>query len=197
MLSSNDFPGSFSPCPSSPGIGSARFAFVVLLEAQNSTVWRKGPCSPAAGTFYTRDTALLKTLERNLHIPRKRAFVRCGGRRLRLLPRSCKRSLLSGDRRWDLLLFIRGRDLGGSRLTLLCRLSSLSLICFNARRGSIDNPERIMAQHEQLCGALQPLDLYIRSLCLIRPFQSCDHELHQRSEERRVGKECRSRWSPY
>ena len=24
-----------------------------------------------------------------------------------------------------------------------------------------------------------------------------NHDLHERSEERRVGKECRSRWSPY
>src|SRR5437667_2203603 len=38
-----------------------------------------------------------------------------------------------------------------------------------------------MAQYEQLCGTLQPLGLYISSLCLIRPFQSGDHEL------RRVG----------
>src|SRR2546429_8608353 len=29
-----------------------------------------------------------------------------------------------------------------------------------------------------------------------RPLRSVDHTL-QRSEERRVGKECRSRWSPY
>src|SRR5256886_16542069 len=105
MLSSHDFPGSFSPCTSSPGIGSARFAFVVLLEAQNSTVWRKGPCSPAAGTFYTRDTALLKTLERNLHIPRKRAFVRCGGGRPRLLPQCSNGTLPRGDRQWGYLVF--------------------------------------------------------------------------------------------
>ena len=26
---------------------------------------------------------------------------------------------------------------------------------------------------------------------------SADIDLHRRSEERRVGKECRSRWSPY
>ena len=28
-------------------------------------------------------------------------------------------------------------------------------------------------------------------------FSSLDYELTSRSEERRVGKECRSRWSPY
>src|SRR5256885_11785742 len=26
---------------------------------------------------------------------------------------------------------------------------------------------------------------------------ACGHDAHTRSEERRVGKECRSRWSPY
>src|SRR6266571_1714979 len=179
LLLSDDFPDRFAHGPSSPGIGSVRFAYVVRLEAQNSTAWRKGPYSPTARTLHTRNTALLKTLEVDEQGPRKRAFVRCGGRLLRLLLRLCMRRLFCGDRRWDLLLFLRGRDLGSSRLTLLHRLSSLSLICFNARRGSIDNPEHIMAQHEQLCGTLQPLDLYIKSLCLIRPFQSGDHELHQ------------------
>ena len=35
----------------------------------------------------------------------------------------------------------------------------------------------------------------IRSLVRIRSVEDLSH--HRRSEERRVGKECRSRWSPY
>src|SRR5204862_8349050 len=110
---------------------------------QDSTTWGKGPYSPTARTLHTRNTALLKTLEGNLYDPRKRAFVRCGGRHPRLLPRLCMRRLFCGDQRWERLLFLRGRDLGSSRLTLLHRREDLSLICFHARRVSIDNPERI------------------------------------------------------
>ena len=32
---------------------------------------------------------------------------------------------------------------------------------------------------------------------LKREIQNLGYEISQRSEERRVGKECRSRWSPY
>src|SRR3712207_7617122 len=31
----------------------------------------------------------------------------------------------------------------------------------------------------------------------IREFKALENEINNRSEERRVGKECRSRWSPY
>ena len=50
-------------------------------------------------------------------------------------------------------------------------------------------------------GATQALNLIIR--LLVRPGdrvlldELCNGSLHRRSEERRVGKECRSRWSPY
>src|SRR5450755_705685 len=60
----------FPPSPPSSSIGRVHFAFVVRLEMENSTAWRKSPCSPTAGTFHTRNTTLLKTLERNLHDPR-------------------------------------------------------------------------------------------------------------------------------
>ena len=39
-----------------------------------------------------------------------------------------------------------------------------------------------------------------KDVCLVPPPDSgkdCDTGVHRRSEERRVGKECRSRWSPY
>lgn len=55
----------FLPNPPSSGIGSVHFAFVVRLEAQNSTAWREGPRSSTAGTFHKRDTTLLKTREGN------------------------------------------------------------------------------------------------------------------------------------
>ena len=40
----------------------------------------------------------------------------------------------------------------------------------------------------------------VAALALINPryfFDSYPKAIHRRSEERRVGKECRSRWSPY
>ena len=33
--------------------------------------------------------------------------------------------------------------------------------------------------------------------CIVMPPPNITGQLHMRSEERRVGKECRSRWSPY
>ena len=33
--------------------------------------------------------------------------------------------------------------------------------------------------------------------CIVIPPPNITGQLHMRSEERRVGKECRSRWSPY
>ena len=129
----------FPPSPPSSGIRNVRFAFVVRLEAQNSTAWRKGPYSPTARTLYKRDTTLLKTLEGNVNDPRKRAFVRCGDFGHRLLPRPCSSRLFCRDRRWNLLLLIWGRDLFYLRLTRLHELSSPRLICFNAWPCSINN----------------------------------------------------------
>ena len=50
----------------------------------------------------------------------------------------------------------------------------------------------------RLLAALRP-DLVILDLNLpeISGFQICQELKNKRSEERRVGKECRSRWSPY
>src|SRR5271165_4333864 len=50
----------------------------------------------------------------------------------------------------------------------------------------------IDVQHHRL-GTLEQ-DSSARTPCLVQPFP---HRLGIRSEERRVGKECRSRWSPY
>ena len=49
---------------------------------------------------------------------------------------------------------------------------------------------------------MQPKDDYIQLASLFKLFGDGTrvqilHALEQRSEERRVGKECRSRWSPY
>src|SRR2546426_9248937 len=53
--------------------------------------------------------------------------------------------------------------------------------------------ERFIARHEPMLGRTD--------LDQARAFQSLHHYPHravaERSEERRVGKECRSRWSPY
>src|SRR3712207_7135304 len=40
-------------------------------------------------------------------------------------------------------------------------------------------------------------DDYLAGLCPVRHAVSYEQAIADRSEERRVGKECRSRWSPY
>ena len=37
----------------------------------------------------------------------------------------------------------------------------------------------------------------LQTVCLTKVFPTRSHTVAARSEERRVGKECRSRWSPY
>ena len=37
----------------------------------------------------------------------------------------------------------------------------------------------------------------LAELAEVLPVELAGHDAHRRSEERRVGKECRSRWSPY
>src|SRR2546425_12679391 len=71
----------------------------------------------------------------------------------------------------------------------------------------IDEPQSHAAAHrggDARVGELQPgiVDLAIVDLhrALVLPHERClgvDLLLRYRSEERRVGKECRSRWSPY
>ncbi len=91
----------FPPGPSSGGHENVRFAFVVGLEAHNSTARRKSPCSPTVGTFHKRNATLLKTLAINGNHPQKRAFGRGGGRVRDLLPRSrLIRLFCWRDRRW-------------------------------------------------------------------------------------------------
>ena len=87
----------FPPGPSPGGHGSVRFPFLVRFEAQHSTTWRKGPCSPAAGTLHKRDTALLKTLEGNGNDSGKRAVDRCDRLRFLLFPGWCLCHLFSGE----------------------------------------------------------------------------------------------------
>ena len=38
---------------------------------------------------------------------------------------------------------------------------------------------------------------YVERMLLAKGWQQAGVDGHRRSEERRVGKECRSRWSPY
>src|SRR5256885_16706891 len=69
-----------------------------------------------------------------------------------------------------------------------------------AERLGLSQPgiSRLLAQLEQDLG----LRLFIREKGRLVPTQEAEALLHDahvlmRSEERRVGKECRSRWSPY
>src|SRR2546429_9370804 len=60
-------------------------------------------------------------------------------------------------------------------------------------------PADLERVHEEAERARTPVSLYMHipfceSLCL---FCACNVVIQKRSEERRVGKECRSRWSPY
>src|SRR5256885_11015014 len=72
-------------------------------------------------------------------------------------------------------------------------------ICAAERLGlSQPGISRLLAQLEQDLG----LRLFIREKGRLVPTQEAEALLHDahvlmRSEERRVGKECRSRWSPY
>ena len=45
--------------------------------------------------------------------------------------------------------------------------------------GSINDPKRIMAQHEQLCSGLEPLGPNIGFTILVRSFQGRCHQLHE------------------
>jgi hypothetical protein len=60
-------------------VGSIRLPPGVRFEAQHSTAWRKGPCSPTARTLHNRDTTLLEALEGNGDDPRERTVTRRGG----------------------------------------------------------------------------------------------------------------------
>ena len=54
-----------------------------------------------------------------------------------------------------------------------------------------------MAEMKNICGKI-PMDLHEKVREEIELTESSTQKfLQQRSEERRVGKECRSRWSPY
>ena len=57
-----------------------------------------------------------------------------------------------------------------------------------------------MLNHISLMGRLtkDPELRYTQSQTPVASFTlACDRDFRDRSEERRVGKECRSRWSPY
>src|SRR5712691_11095561 len=84
-LSSRNTPVRLPFGPSLSGIRSNRFAFVVRLESQGSSMWFEGAQSFTVGTFHQRNTTLQKPLEVNGNSPRKRAFGRFGRLRHRLL----------------------------------------------------------------------------------------------------------------
>ena len=59
---------------------------------------------------------------------------------------------------------------------------------------------RMNADVEYIRGAdIKPADVADADALIVRTRTRCDRQLLEgsRSEERRVGKECRSRWSPY
>ena len=66
-----------------------------------------------------------------------------------------------------------------------------------------DEERRLIEQRMALMG-VHNMSAYIRKMCIdgyivqlqIKELDECA-KLLRRSEERRVGKECRSRWSPY
>src|ERR1035441_8278682 len=71
-----------------------------------------------------------------------------------------------------------------------------------ARGGFVFTGSSTIARWKTLAGFYRPAgaEPRVRRLGTLRrhPFRGSDHfSLRARSEERRVGKECRSRWSPY
>src|SRR3989441_10688368 len=59
----------------------------------------------------------------------------------------------------------------------------------------VDSVEEVMGQTETV--TRQALEERVRAVLYINKIDRLIKELKLRSEERRVGKECRSRWSPY
>ena len=73
-LSSNHFPGGFTPSPSWLGIGSMRFAFLVRPKPKHVLVQRERACSGTIGTFNQSYATVQKTLKFDGNHSRKRAF---------------------------------------------------------------------------------------------------------------------------
>src|SRR5258707_7658701 len=72
-------------------------------------------------------------------------------------------------------------------------------LCATARRGSCSLP-RANSSSKRFCRPALVEEIRESAGCQNHQRCACgdgDQERHHRSEERRVGKECRSRWSPY
>ena len=94
------------------------------------------------------------------------------------------------------------------RKLLILLLSILFPLLSSAQKGSVMTPDK-----KPIAGVLVTLSktdsTFVKSIATdtagrfdlmsdVRPYiLSFDHSALTRSEERRVGKECRSRWSPY
>ena len=82
-------------------------------------------------------------------------------------------------------------DIIGSPFELLYHLKDRS----NKRLSETDSVNCSSEKYEQTSSGIV---LRTSTSCIIPYFRFCFHHfLPTRSEERRVGKECRSRWSPY
>src|SRR3712207_9207352 len=64
-----------------------------------------------------------------------------------------------------------------------------------------DGPDRVVAQEEARQLGVADGVFFLGKIDAVAPLLACAHLFllpsNSRSEERRVGKECRSRWSPY
>src|SRR2546421_9471992 len=87
---------------------------------------------------------------------------------------------LAVDRRPDLIVLD----------VMLPNLSGFE-ICKTLKRNEVDIPIIIISAKDQEIDKIMGLDLGADDY-MTKPFS-----VRERSEERRVGKECRSRWSPY
>jgi hypothetical protein len=150
---------------------SLDFASGVRWEPEDALDWGERTRSRTVRTFHHCDATIGKPFGINGNHPKKRAFG-CFARLNLFLDRFHRfRHVL-------LLAFLDRFPLS------LCPIGTLFRLFVPFRDGSvwpgsINDLKRIMAQHKQLCGGLEPLGSHIGSLGLVRPFQGRRHQLHQ------------------
>src|SRR5688572_18120940 len=113
----------------------------------------------------------------------------------------------SGGKKVMLPLILKGKNylhpnanlalcgLPGPKIDCLCQMRYLNLLALRKVR---DRPQRkLLTQSNILLNRLNMSMLKIAFLIISIQLWACKTPIKNRSEERRVGKECRSRWSPY
>src|SRR2546430_14439219 len=85
----------------------------------------------------------------------------------------------------------------GRFVAVSAKLLSAQVFRGNAQRCACTFPPPAKSKHidDKLC-CQRPARFCAAHICISKRFTTCAHA-ESRSEERRVGKECRSRWSPY